>query len=368
MLSVFSTMKRNGSNHLSSAFTLIELLCVIAIIAILAALLLPALGQARLKAQRIKCVSQLRQTGVAFTLFAHDHSSRFPMEVSTNAGGSLEFVQPSNLASALDGSFRHFLALSNEIVTPNVLVCPTDTRQSAPSFPLFGPNNLSYFAAPNADPARPESILAGDRNITNEWVANNGSVPSNASDAIRWTAELHRFKGNLLFSDGHVEESSDLRRFAGVLTRPNKPGLSFPSLKPSARIMPTGIMPSGPASGSGAGPGGLMASGLSPSTQAAAAVAALPWPFAPAAPFIDQTVRAKASVQFTNTDSRNASLVDTSVNASNQPPVILGLSNTNSIPPWFLLLLLLLVVLTLVILETRRRLRAKKRRTLRAQL
>ncbi|MCS7181316.1 MAG: DUF1559 domain-containing protein, partial [bacterium] len=69
-------------------FTLVEMLVVIAIIAILAAFLLPALSGARERARRTTCINNLRQFGIAYEMYAEDHYERFPDQPAALYAGS----------------------------------------------------------------------------------------------------------------------------------------------------------------------------------------------------------------------------------------------------------------------------------------
>jgi hypothetical protein len=147
--------------------------------------------------------------GIAFHSFAHDHNSKFPMAVPASAGGSLEFVQNGNRAGRdFFFAFRHLQVLSNELATPKILVCASDTRRPAQDFASFKNENLSYFVGVTAEYSRPDSILAGDRNLTNDWLGPGTILRSGPNAFPRWTQEMHRFKGNLLFAGGQVEEKN----------------------------------------------------------------------------------------------------------------------------------------------------------------
>ena len=204
-------MRTKPATSRNRAFTLIELLVVIAIIAILAALLLPALSQGKARAKRIQCINQLQEIGVAFQSFAHDHNSQFPMAVPASAGGTLDLVQSRlQLKGSFYFAYRHFQAVSNDLGSTKVLTCPADTRQPAQSFDTLQNENVSYFVGVNAEYNQPSSILAGDRNLTDDLAQATSILAMGQYTRLHWTEELHRFKGNLLLADGHVDQRNNV--------------------------------------------------------------------------------------------------------------------------------------------------------------
>jgi prepilin-type processing-associated H-X9-DG protein/prepilin-type N-terminal cleavage/methylation domain-containing protein len=225
-------MKTRSPIRKPGAFTLVELLVVIAIIGILAALLLPALTASQKRAKRVWCINNLQQIGVAEHVFANDHNGKFPMAVSTNDGGSMEFVKGGYEGGVIFyNAFRHFQPLSGELGTPQILICPADTRLTAMNFFGLQNENVSYFIGVNADAGNPASLLAGDRNLATNSLQSPTILQTGAGSLLRWTHELHQFKGNVLFADGHVEEWNNFA-LASADNGPNGGGTLFlPSVR-----------------------------------------------------------------------------------------------------------------------------------------
>jgi len=188
--------------------TLVEVLSIIAVIVVVIALILPALAKGRRRTSRIGCVNNVKQVALAFMTWSVDNRDRFPMQVSTSEGGSMEFVAGGQ-------TFPHFQVMSNEIATTKLLNCPMDNRMYAANFQNdFTDSKISFFIGVDASITKPASILIGDSHLAIRGEpAKPGLLVLSTNASAGWTAARHEGRGNIALSDGSVSQvdSSGLR-------------------------------------------------------------------------------------------------------------------------------------------------------------
>ena len=179
----------------TSLFTLIELLVVIGIIAILAAMLMPALSKAREKANQADCMSQLKQIGLALKMYANDQRGWFPAVLDGDTVSAKTHNTPG----------LGVLLRDDYIETPKIVVC----RSSKHTVPQKSGKKLAYEVMLEND-TDTASGKGGNKEICSYLYY--GAVNSDDATAehgiVRDKNANHKVLGNVLFGDSHVETIS----------------------------------------------------------------------------------------------------------------------------------------------------------------
>ncbi|WP_269542575.1 prepilin-type N-terminal cleavage/methylation domain-containing protein [Cerasicoccus fimbriatus] len=185
-----------ASPRANIGFTLVELLVCIAIIAILAAILIPVVGSIQTRANEAKCASNVRQIASGFLLYSQDHDGVFPTFKATG-GGNVENWRQQLYDYVIDPDSnrdQHY-----------IWYCPakSDSDQDWRDTASYGSNlylsGKSFYSIPN-----PSSTMAViDCTLSQGHHAK--SENSSESQIKNWVHFRHGGKANMAMLDGHVE-------------------------------------------------------------------------------------------------------------------------------------------------------------------
>jgi len=211
-------------------FTLLELLVVIGVIAILAALLLPSIGKARTKAQAISCANNLKQWGLATQLYAGDHMDLLPSEgvrtplTYNSFRRGWYYLLPKTLDLPV---YWYQPWRTNAAIDPGrtVWICPSNKRRS-------NGNHLFHYClneehdgtgAQDLDRITLTSIPQPSSAV---WLFDSKNQPAVGPASFVHT-NLHNAGAQILFLDGHAQrfKNTDYWDFSPNKSRTNNPNL-----------------------------------------------------------------------------------------------------------------------------------------------
>ncbi len=225
----------------SRGFTLVELLVVVAILAILTALLLPALGLAKGLARSASCKSNLHHLGLGLSLYLHDSRDRYPREGIMPHSGARSGSWTTALLPVLSGTGNRLFCPARPVEFPTIPVGSSpsqgvlwsgvaydyNTQGTARRLPRsrlglawveIGGGNFTTHDVIESQIAAPSDMIVltePDRPLPQIAVHGTGielmGTFSMGGGSTNWTGAVHHGTGNALLGDGHVESQKQAR-------------------------------------------------------------------------------------------------------------------------------------------------------------
>jgi hypothetical protein len=161
------------------------------------------------------CLGNLKSVGLAQLVWADGHATG-------NGTNDLPAADPNILKHLGSGGIAsYYKALSNELIAPRILKCPSENRNYATNFSSLTASHISYFLNLSAlSPFDTSKVMNGDRYITFTPEPAGQPVTIAANLSVRWTKKMGHGDGNVALVDGSVQRTSS-RELAKTLLPPS---------------------------------------------------------------------------------------------------------------------------------------------------